>query len=538
MKYTLTVLDTAGIQPYIFGSNKLRENIGASELVYRAARQWAFAVLEKMFPSQHNILLAKQDEIDPYDSQFHIDNQKGRAAEVLYVGGGKTVILFAGDDQISDEDLAKDFVYELSKVILRDAPGLNLYAAHAACEWGQEPALPDLIEATAKKLGQLKGELPGSRPMLGLSVTAACTSTGLPANGSYQPEGNVLSNIYNEQVLKKREAAKVARSRLQQIFSNIKPELWTDELDEIAGNEEGENFIAVVHADGNGMGKRIQAWNNAKKGSTPRQQIQAMRDFSTAIARTATEALETTVLKFYNYLKDNKLLGAKFPFRPVVFGGDDVTVVCAGEWGLALAQAYLAELEKKQLPDGHPPYGCAGISIVKTHYPFARAYDMSELLAGSAKKAVLSVSKDKMASAMDWHFTTTGLLGDLEEIRKREYLVPQGWLQARPLFLKDQYGWRQWANFEKATTYFQRNWGDSRNKTVALRGALRQGRTAVQQFKTIYKHDLDTLDKTLAIETAENGWALDSDATYCVYFDAIEMMDNFSDLPSQQEGTK
>jgi hypothetical protein len=28
-KITVTVLDTTGIQPYIFGSNRLRENIGA-----------------------------------------------------------------------------------------------------------------------------------------------------------------------------------------------------------------------------------------------------------------------------------------------------------------------------------------------------------------------------------------------------------------------------------------------------------------------------------------------------------------------------
>ncbi len=32
-KYTLTVVDTTGIQPYLFGTNSLRQNAGASYLV-------------------------------------------------------------------------------------------------------------------------------------------------------------------------------------------------------------------------------------------------------------------------------------------------------------------------------------------------------------------------------------------------------------------------------------------------------------------------------------------------------------------------
>ena len=39
-KFTVTVLDTTGIQPYIFGSNRLRENIGASYLVSEATDDW------------------------------------------------------------------------------------------------------------------------------------------------------------------------------------------------------------------------------------------------------------------------------------------------------------------------------------------------------------------------------------------------------------------------------------------------------------------------------------------------------------------
>ena len=46
--FTVTVLDTTGIQPYIFGSNRLRENIGASYLVSQATDNWAREALNTL----------------------------------------------------------------------------------------------------------------------------------------------------------------------------------------------------------------------------------------------------------------------------------------------------------------------------------------------------------------------------------------------------------------------------------------------------------------------------------------------------------
>lgn len=41
----LTVIDTTSIQNYIFGSNELRENVGASELVEQVTKDWVFETL-------------------------------------------------------------------------------------------------------------------------------------------------------------------------------------------------------------------------------------------------------------------------------------------------------------------------------------------------------------------------------------------------------------------------------------------------------------------------------------------------------------
>jgi hypothetical protein len=48
MILVVTVLDTTGIQPYIFGSNRLRENVGASYLVSQTKDEWVKEVLKDL----------------------------------------------------------------------------------------------------------------------------------------------------------------------------------------------------------------------------------------------------------------------------------------------------------------------------------------------------------------------------------------------------------------------------------------------------------------------------------------------------------
>ncbi|PJF37524.1 MAG: hypothetical protein CUN55_21625, partial [Phototrophicales bacterium] len=94
---------------------------------------------------------------------------------------------------------------------------------------------------------------------------------------------------------------------------------------------------------------------------------------------------------------------------------------------LDLAVTFLSAFEKhsqKILPT--PLTACAGIAIVKAHYPFAQAYDLAEELTSNAKQARHSFDEEDAPSAIDWHVTAGGLYGDLEVIREREYQVAEG----------------------------------------------------------------------------------------------------------------
>jgi len=111
--FTVTVLDTTGIQPYIFGSNRLRENIGASYLVSQATDNWAREALNKLKTDIKQEVYA----FNPDDPEQHQPDAKprieddGLAAELIYAGGGNTVLLF------SDKQYAVQFTQILSNRI-------------------------------------------------------------------------------------------------------------------------------------------------------------------------------------------------------------------------------------------------------------------------------------------------------------------------------------------------------------------------------------------------------------------------------------
>jgi hypothetical protein len=234
--------------------------------------------------------------------------------------------------------------------------------------------------------------------------------------------------------------------------------------------------------------------------------------------------------------------------RPIVYGGDDVTFVCDGRLGLSLAALYLKEFEaeKKNIPDGKDLTACAGIAIVKTHYPFARAYQLSEALCSNAKKFMRD-EKERLRisdfSAMDWHIAASGLLGSIGDIRKREYRVAEGNLTVRPLYLQSDREWRNWDDFSEVVHNFNTHpdWADSRNKVISLREQLRQGTQKTKQFLQVYglnKNYLPPFTKASNDDFHQSGWTDDprKKDRMCGYFDAIEAMEFYMSLKEKING--
>lgn len=551
--FTVTVLDTTGIQPYIFGSNRLRENIGASYLVSQATDNWARNALDTLKANIKQKTYAFDPEKHPPEAQPRIEDD-GLAAELVYAGGGNTVLLF------SDKQYAVEFTQILSKRILEEAPGINLVAVHEEFDWDSQ-SLYDVVQNLMKNdLDAKKRSRIPSAPLLGLGVTATCRSTQLVAVDESKIEDDEPYLISRE-IQKKLDAVPLANRQLREKLLNTTSGIYefpfkTDYM----GRSEGDSsYVAVIHADGNGMGKRFQKFGEKLSN---RNYIIAMRKLSHSVNQAGINALKKVVEVLVNSIELDKNGKRKvkgqfeirdnyLPFRPLVYGGDDVTFVCDGRLGLELAAIYLEGLENQPIADGKPIKACAGICVVKTHYPFARAYQLSEDLCRKAKSFVKNERKDygkEDFSALDWHLAATGLIGSISEIRDREFQVPAGSLSMRPISLKKEIDsdWRTWQGFTKVVKHLNEDedWKNRRNKVIALRDVLRQGIEATQKFLKNYRIKDEQLplfpefggqSKSLA----EKGWL----NGVCGYFDAIEALDFYislreesnADLPTENK---
>ncbi|MBD2206442.1 hypothetical protein H6G33_25265 [Calothrix sp. FACHB-1219] len=559
-----TVIDTTGIQKYIFASNRLRENIGGSYLVQVATNKWVKECLREL--QKLGQVYIPDDETEDFEA--HIATNIEIIGEFVYAGGGSTVLLFR------TEEYAKNFTKQLTKKILHEAPGLNIVIAHEVFDWDND-SLQEVIERKLiqEKLENQKRKPKPSMPILGLAVTATCNSTGLvavdhskrygiPANDSYLVSRETVAKL--KTVDKKHD--ELANLELKEsIFKdlNLGDYQIPYDVDDLGRSEGDSSYIAIVHADGNRLGSRFQDY--LKTASDNEDCIIKMRKFSQAVnnaGKNALRAIAEILLNLItiederaviNYIDTksgeiiNKIILQKrdektyLPFRPLVYGGDDITFVCDGRLGLSLAAKLLDKFEEftSNLPDNKDKAtACAGIAIVKTHYPFAKAYALSEALCSQAKKWVKKQTNDfkkPIFSALDWHIAASGLIGLINEIRKREYEVklPE-WDKVASLVMRPMHSgsyeneWRTWSNFAEVVNEFNthKDWKDKRNKVMRLRDVLRQGHEATKQFRHL--HSLKSLPKFPQANTqvGEEGWW----NGVCAYFDAIEAMEFYIPL--------
>lgn len=509
----LAILEVSQKQAYIFGSNKVRDNIVNSAII-------AYVLGE--------------DYIEKVLSKFGYAKEKN----MVYSGGGNTILEF------SDIDMGKSMIKELTEQIYRNFNGLEVFATIML--YVEEESVGNNLKKLVKQLEKKK------------SIRKSAFKQG--SYGIEQPDANTLKpkcvDTDSEEKLKVKEIEnKEAKSFYPDKF---KPAY---EFEKLGGKKNDSNFIAVVHIDGNGMGKRVEAlykelknasWDEAKKRLYTFSRC-IDKDFKDSYREMADEVAKRISDK--EICKELELIENYFPVRHIITAGDDICFVTEGRIGIECARIFIEKLSKKTNKEDKKGYtACAGVCIVHCKYPFFRAYELAEMLCSNAKAYGAEISPEDNGSgisSVDWHVEFGELQDSLAEIRK-EYVVGDGTeLELRPYVIKvsDESKWKKineykkYENFKNTINSIQKCEKDyGIGKVKGLRAALKQGETSVKNYMHFYKmndfiSDYTYRDFNLDKEKLFTGAKLEIPAyieldgkKHSVIFDAIELMDTYISL--------
>ena len=433
----LVLLETSGNQRFIFATNMLREHVGASELIYRAGRQWVLDAMKDVTGLQ-----IWDDEPEKLVENLCSEERNPcvkdeSLAEVIVAVSGRALLL------TRTEKIAQGLVTAVTTRALKEAPGLDCCGAVVPFEWDSQ-SIHDVITEAHARFDLAHGQLPG--PALRfprLPIVAPCRTSGLPAAD--------LAELLDERPFPLSRVSKVKWDIADDAFKRKRQELGIDKVDlrmpkNISDLERlvpNLDWLAVVHADGNGVGQMLLNFKYlcgaaaiADIAQSNAHYVDALRRFSLALHQCGLAACRYALEKLADRTSKEKIVA----LVPLIAGGDDLTVVCDGKIALTFARDYLKSFEEEtaradlhegiireiagNANSGYPSLtACAGIAIVKPHFPFHAAYDLAEDLCQSAKvvKEVVKTSEGATipCSALDFHVLYDSSAFALDPIREK-----------------------------------------------------------------------------------------------------------------------
>lgn len=523
----LVILEVSQKQAYIFSSNKVRENIRRSARIAYVTSPEFFADV-----TEGTGLYRKEDNF-------------------IYSGGGHTMLEFATLEE------AKAFNRHLTAHVYRNYPGLELFSAIAPYnpQKGHSSSMAALTQVLEEKKSRREAVF---------------------HQGSFGVESVSATTREAEEMLttKKKEDLVNEASRIQEIEERVEKRLMPEgfrpvyEFEKLGLKKGDSSYIAVVHIDGNGMGKRaaeFYAGLDHEDWSTFKKRADAFSKGIDDNFKAAFEAMNACVARQIENGGLNNLNifpdGSNFPVRRIISSGDDICFVTDGRIGIEAAVAFINALASQVNPEDHKGYSaCAGVALVHGKYPFFKAYELAEELCGNAKRYGASLCQDlgledngAGISAIDWHLEQGEVRDTLEEIREGYTTGEGNRLELRPLFvraknedmtqkIKEAEPFRRYQAVKKLLSVISREGDESvRSKLKEMRSYLKQGEGAAKYYVAFHKlQDIilstyQDIFKAMTFEKIGTGEGLErklfaesaDGKRRCLIFDAVEIMDTY-----------
>jgi len=413
----VAVVETQSNQPYIFLTNRQAASVGASHLLWEACTSW---VVEAALGARANDPSAVRTAVRAQQTVGAFASNPSSPIHVVIATSGRAVLL---------SHRRADLVALISGLSTRahtDAPGLGLSAGIAEFDWDA----PAVETADGTRVGALCAAMgrAAERSTANWSAVAHpearfrrvpavrdCTLSPLPASIERQVGDTVLQ--LSAPAASQFRARDAAQRRIESVLADAAGAVAGDINDLLA------DWHCVLHADGNGFGALFAALGAALPADSAgcsegyRHASISLEECGEAAMRAASIAVPAD-------------LGPAI--YPVVFGGDDVTVVLHGSAAVPFSLAYLREFADRagallnelraSLPNGarlpSSLTASAGLAFVKPKFPFHAAHSLADDLCDSAKTLVRRGGAGP-AGTLDFHVLYDSSTTSLDDIRDR-----------------------------------------------------------------------------------------------------------------------
>lgn len=490
----LAIVEVASKQKYIFSSKYLKDNINRSN--------------EIRFVTESRYLESISDS-------FNEENN------LVYSGGGHAILCF---DSLEE---GRSYLEKYSLNSRISFPNMEIY--QKLKEYQDDMKLTDMIN-------DLKGELEKKKKSYFNSFEKGTFGIEKRDKVTFMVQKD--SRKIDDETIKDEFAKKLEN---QFNLTTIQEKLIVDDKEKTL---KGQNFVSIVHIDGNKMGKRTSDLYERinKENKSFDETRRELKAYSEAIDNDFKDALYEVITYVDQFVKGEEGI---VPIRPLIYAGDDICFITAGPIGLLCAEKFMEAISKKKNKVDNKPYAvCAGVAMVHISYPFYSAYELSEELCSSAKRYGEELDESGRVSLIDWHIEYGQLKSSLEEIREDYITNDNQELYLRPYVVNiptdlniEPDAYRLYESYKNLSRLLKSKvLKYPRTKIKGLREALKKGTNNTNLY--LKERNIDNDFKYLAPESYIKDKRKDINnveklneyteifrENKCMIFDAIETMD-------------
>ena len=357
-KKLLVSFDTDRIKEYIFATGKLREIRGASAIL---------------------------DELNRSDM---VEKSLEFQAEKIYANGGSGMFTVpeasaeALIQTVEKEYRLRTRTCSITSAVTELPPGFT-----------DQDAIQSYLQTLTHRLRLKKDENPLHQPLLTHPFLRSCDSCGeqYASEKVTEPESELICGSCKN----KRDKNKEIQIDIKDVISgkseeNVEHKLWhrllsnlakegyvitgkdrPEVFDDLGEMSKPENYMALIYADGDSMGKALEKLQN----------LSEVKQFSEVVDNAIYQSVHEAVL---TYLPPSDKY---FPFDILMLGGDDLVMVTTAhkaiEVSMKISQKF-SEFTEKNL--GERLTLSVGVAIAHANFPFSSLLNLAEQALKFAKK--------------------------------------------------------------------------------------------------------------------------------------------------------